>query len=228
MKQEIRDILAHLGERDEQYPFSRQYSFFELAGRFYPCCIDISIDINELQEPRAVSLRYWEWQEIPFAIGPRHAPGIVSFAKRSLAKQYIIRQEQEFYVLWDCSHIAALSEEYPERNAWYREEIARLIAQHAKDYHSYSSRDLIDVQFSRTCEANIWLWLNWHASKEQVRLNPLRLTGKGVTIDEALEQLYQRCYEQWGADEALKQLTQHYAEWIADEPDNCTLYATTL
>lgn len=213
MNQEIRDILAHLGERDKQYPSVYHYSVIEFAGRFYPCRIDLNMT-GDKRQPTSVNLLYWQWQEIPFAIGPRHGPGLVSFAKRTLAEDYGLRDEQEFTVLWDCSHITSLSEEFPERNAWYLEEIARLIVQHAQGYRT-SSRGLVHFTYISRCEATIWLHTKWYWPQP---LPDIQLEGRGTTMDEAIEQLYQRCYEQWRADEVTEQLAQHYANWIEDMP----------
>jgi len=155
------------------------YSIAHLEdGRFYP------LRITKLGEYIDLSTMQWTTQRVPFARGPQPTHGTVSFADRKLAEQYCHREHEEFLLLWNAARHGWRQELYPERNAWYREEILRLVREH--DPHS-SLRDRVEVD-DHYDAPYAYVYLNLRGNFQAIRV-------KGESVDEALQALYHEVFE---------------------------------
>jgi len=158
------------------------YGVAQLAsGRFYPLYVSGEEPGEPELSPSFYCLR-WEDQRIPFALGPLRREGVVSFAQRTQALQYCQREKEAFDLLWQWQQRACQAELYPERNAWYRDEIERLA--HSGNCSLFLSRETVDCHcVGDEVYASIWV----HLAKTYQAIR-----AKAPTIDEALVALYEQ------------------------------------
>jgi hypothetical protein len=122
--------------------------------------------------------------DIPPAPGPVHEPGQEGYNSReeAIAAYYVWFEAEELPGHW--RELAAHTEVYPERNAWYLDEIGRLTGGAAPS-------------------------LSWRTEVYAVTIavqvgNDQLIDATGNTPDEAIETLYQRVYE-WFCQQATLQ-----------------------
>jgi hypothetical protein len=106
------------------------YGILQLADeRFYPIRADVEPD-QDKPTFLCTSPLYWDfdrYHEIPPAIGPWQTEGLISFATKKEAVAYCKRCSERYGVCWDLPREAtARSHVYPERTAWYLDEIEAL------------------------------------------------------------------------------------------------------
>nr|HET6902326.1 hypothetical protein [Ktedonobacteraceae bacterium] len=158
------------------------YGVAQLAsGRFYPLYVS-GEEPGELELSPSFSCLHWGDQRIPFALGSTPREGVVSFEQHTHAIQYCQRNEEEFALLWQWQQYACQAELYPERNAWYRDEIERLA--HAGDCPLLLSRETVDCLCIGT-EVHAYIWVHLAGSYQAIR-------AKAPTLDEALVALYEQ------------------------------------
>ncbi len=100
----------------------------EIERRYYP------LRIEKRNEDGSVWLgcgshAYWETEAehgIPYALGPRHTQGVVSFQRYRDALEFCHRKQEGYRLWYQWDALAAHTELYPERNAWYRDEIVTM------------------------------------------------------------------------------------------------------
>ncbi|GCE18677.1 hypothetical protein [Dictyobacter kobayashii] len=110
----------------EILPSDYHVTIAEIERRFYPLHISTSEDGRQIER---FSPYYWSFEDsysIPYALGPRHTTGLVSFPTYADAVTFCHREREEVDVLLECRKKAARCEVYPERNAWYGQEIEHL------------------------------------------------------------------------------------------------------
>jgi hypothetical protein len=111
----------------EILPVSYHMAVAEINGRFYPVSL-ASDEQGELvldSHPRYL----WEVEDefgIPPAIGPRHTTGVVSFPTYVAALHFCHCRYERFSLIIHLDYAVATYEVYPERNAWYADEIQTL------------------------------------------------------------------------------------------------------
>ncbi|HVB20584.1 MAG TPA: hypothetical protein VNG51_01380 [Ktedonobacteraceae bacterium] len=145
----------------------------EADGRFYPVYED---------DDRPRTRFSWDISHtIPFAVGPRRERGSISFATRREAVWFCRRHDEDSYLLAvTCPTLLAASELYPERNAWYREEITRLVST-----TEHIAPDEVFIHFYSSClYTTAWL-VNVH-QQGYLALQKVR----AATVDELWERLY--------------------------------------
>ena len=196
------EVLTHFG-REDTWPHVTERGVLRHAGYFYPCaCYDAALTRPTSEEAAPlvhwVNLFAWEDQIIPFAVGPQPSYGQVCFATEDEAEQYAWREAETANLLWNAQQLTAFSELYPERNRWYREEIAGMIAAWEGERAVPLSRIGLDW-CSHRCEASVWVWP--HAGNPVWPTRPLK--GVGASVDEAIEQLYAQCSQYVTAITAL-------------------------
>ncbi|GER87598.1 hypothetical protein KDW_17600 [Dictyobacter vulcani] len=98
----------------------------EINQRFYPVHTQTTDDSQELTGFFELLWSFEDSDGIPMAVGPRHTTGLVSFPTYAAAINYCHRrcEESQFLVNWKKN--AARCELYPERNAWYTQELQQL------------------------------------------------------------------------------------------------------
>ena len=109
-------------------------------------------------------------------VQPSHDPrqGYPSRAQ-ALAACCAWDEEISLFVVWKT--LAAHTEAYPERNAWYQEEIAWMTGGSP-------------VLVTTTIEAIAVVVVELHPGVQVI-------SAAGITLDEAIEHLYQQVYEWW-------------------------------
>ncbi|HVB20568.1 MAG TPA: hypothetical protein VNG51_01300 [Ktedonobacteraceae bacterium] len=143
----------------------------EVEGRFYPGYEDNDCPLTRFS---------WDVSHtIPFAVGPRRKRGSISFATRREAVWFCRRHDEDSHLLAvTCPELTSASELYPERNAWYREEITRLVSTVEQ-----IAPDEVHVHMFFTC-LRVTVWLihqQWDRVLQKVY---------ATTIDEGWECLY--------------------------------------
>ncbi len=161
------------------------YGVAHLAdGRYYPLYTS-----GDLPSPSYLTPLYWQYQLIPFASGPHHREGVVSFTSRKLAEDYCWRLDESFSVLWNIAKDAWARELFPERNAWYRDQLTQLVRKQSP----YSS---CAVYINGTFEAvTAAIYLD----------NTERVGVECPTIDDAIEALYHEVCERIGCNQHEKE-----------------------
>ena len=155
-------------------PVSYNVAVIELEGRFYPVRIKRDKDTRTIKLDSAPHL-LWDIEVlfgIPPAQGPFHRQGVVSFSKHHHALAFCHRNQEEFGVLWHWQEVAARTEAYPERNAWYREEI-RELAKAFPHVHVSGTEAYAHVSFRDGTWCSVF----------------------APNVDEMWKQLYERVYE---------------------------------
>ncbi|MBA2680537.1 MAG: hypothetical protein H0U76_19345 [Ktedonobacteraceae bacterium] len=112
----------------ETVPQSYSVVIAEIEGRYYP------LRIENRNEDGSISLGcsshfYWEVEAgsgIPYALGPQHTRGIVSLKRYRDALDFCYRKQEGYSLWYQWEVLKARTELYPERNAWYRDEIVTM------------------------------------------------------------------------------------------------------
>jgi hypothetical protein len=188
------------------------YGVVELStGRYAPVHVDQEETFSRF------SPLCWQYQRIPFALGPRRLEGQVSFPSHREAVLYCQQQAEEWEVLYECDKQAAACEVYPERNVWYQEAIQELRAAHATPWsHPYP----IYAHTWDTCSLTIRLTI---AGVSQ------RLESHASTLDETYAHLSMQVFAALGPPPQPEDDLQRHASYqeaieeIAQQPVTCFL-----
>jgi len=161
------------------------YGVAHLAdGRYYPLYAS-----DDPPSPFSLTPLYWQYQLIPFARGPQPVEGVASFTSRKLAEDYCWRQDESFSVLWNIAKDAWARELFPERNAWYRDQLTQLVRQQSP----YAT---CAVYINGTLEAvTVAIYL----------ANTERVAVECPTIDDAIATLYHEVYERIACNQHKKE-----------------------
>jgi len=175
----------------------------ELAnGRFYP----VRVEQNELVID-SLSRLTTRFEVIPLAVGPHlHLPQVErGFSRREDAIAYCLRRSEEWPLLYECNTRATESELFPERNAWYRAEIERIVRAH--DLFA-SRRDPISLSVYST-SVSAWVSLSLGGKYQSLHI-------EAPTMDEAWKALYQCVYKQVAADSGLREVHPERNAWYRE------------
>jgi hypothetical protein len=115
---------------------------------------------------------------IPPAIGPFTSPqrkGVEGYSSRDDAVRVCCERSEQDVLIKQWERIAASHEICPERNDWYRDEIARMTG-----------------KAPYTLQLDTFACAITHATTERKRYS---ISGEGWTVSEALEVLYERVYK---------------------------------
>ena len=113
----------------ETLPEDYRIVIAEIEGRYYP------LFVEKREEDGTVRLGYspnLDWRAeaqhgVPPALGPRHMEGKISFRTYRAAFDFCHRMNEGYGLPCDWNELTAQTELYPERNAWYRDEIVALV-----------------------------------------------------------------------------------------------------
>ncbi|GCE04233.1 hypothetical protein [Dictyobacter aurantiacus] len=110
----------------EVLPPDYHMTIAEIERRFYPLSFFMSEDGRHIESLSAYSWSFEGRYSIPPAVGPRHTTDVVSFPTYADAVTFCHRKQEEvdMFLAWEKK--AARCEVYPERNAWYAQEIEQL------------------------------------------------------------------------------------------------------
>lgn len=118
-------------KQEELLPDNYHLVVAEINGRFYP--LRTETRKNEKRFGQDIQLGpspQMHWEDIldwfdPYALGEQPTHGVISFRTRREALDFCHRYQETFDLRWQWQKLATKSEIYPERNAWYQEEIAQ-------------------------------------------------------------------------------------------------------
>ncbi|GCE04776.1 hypothetical protein [Dictyobacter aurantiacus] len=150
----------------ELLPDNYHMAIVEIHQRFYPV-----LTSKDGQELTSFTELFWSTENshgIPTALGPRHTTGLISFPTYADAINFCHRKREasKLCVQWEAE--ATRCEVYPERNAWYADEIQALTGE-APRIRRFS----FEVQAIVTCKDGIVYGVD------------------ALTIDEAMIRLYE-------------------------------------
>lgn len=119
-------------KQEKLLPDNYHLAVAEINGRFYPLRTEtirkdekrFGQDI-QLDFPLRCTGRIFSTGLTPYALGEQPTHGVISFRTRREALDFCHRYQETFDLRWQWRQMATKSEIYPERNAWYREEIAQ-------------------------------------------------------------------------------------------------------
>ncbi len=154
--------------RYELLPADYHMAVIELEGRYYPVRTERETDTGML---RLGTFPHFSWEVeaaygTPYALGREPTHGVISFRDEQNAIDYCHRSWDNLRQRVRWKKLAAQTEVYPERNAWYREQIALLCREEPRLNVESDARASVFFRGGSLCM--VW----------------------AATVDEAWEQLY--------------------------------------
>ncbi len=114
--------------KHETLPPEYGVTIAEIEGQYYPIHVDKRDEQGMIEMMRLSSL-YWETEAshgIPLAQGSQPTQGTISFRTHRATLDFCHRRRENHGLWYQWEKLATWTELYPERNAWYQEEILRL------------------------------------------------------------------------------------------------------
>lgn len=167
-------------------------------GRFLPVSV-LLLSFDEVAES-SISLCGLHWQNeiIPPAGGDWQRTGSIICRTYADAQGWCERCAETPHLLLESKHLAAMAECYPDHNAWYRDEIERLLRE-----ANFCWPDRREGPFSiATTTSGISAWIHVHSPTSA----EMHLHIQAANLDEMWEALYAAVFATYGTacDEPLR------------------------